>query len=451
MSLPATASSTSDKSRLSAADLADISQVDLKEEVLQAVAKRVIERCEKLATCSESKEHLARTFCSPAMKSAHAQLTTWMTKAGVEPRFDAAGNIIGRRQGVGDESTRRCVCIGSHLDTVVDAGRYDGPLGVMLGLAMIELLQQHQVGLPMDIDVLGFSEEEGVRFQSPYIGSKAIVGELLPNDPLLERLDAHGVSMGQALKHFGCDPQKLREAAYDPKRVAAFIEPHIEQGPVLEVEQLPVGVVSAIAGQTRARFRFKGVAGHAGTVPMKVRNDALVAASQFVVDVEKIAHRHPGMMATVGQILASPNVANVIPSEVAVRLDVRHATDSERELAFFEINQRAMAIAQRRRVACQLEWVEEQPAVECDHTLTDMLANSVQAAGLRVHRMPSGAGHDAVTMSHRFPTSLLFIRCGGGVSHHPDESVREDDLATSLRVLWHLIAKLAAAENARVQ
>ncbi|MEM6799235.1 MAG: Zn-dependent hydrolase, partial [Planctomycetota bacterium] len=311
------------------------------EATFEAASNRVMQRSHVLATCTDSEEGLTRLFCSGAMRAAHECFRLWMSNAGMVVRVDEAGNLIGRRPAAA--AGARFVIIGSHLDTVVNAGRHDGTLGVLIGLALAEVCEEEGIELPVALDVVGFSEEEGIRYQSPYIGSRAIAGDLGAGNPLLERLDDEGVRMADALAGFGCDPSKLGDAAYKPEQVAAFLEPHIEQGPVLEQKDLSLGVVTGIAGQTRASFRFVGETGHAGTVPMSLRRDPLPTAARFVHAVEEAARRRPGTLATVGRMDVLPNVANVIPSEVAVRLDLRQVVDDEREACFVEIHRAAMS------------------------------------------------------------------------------------------------------------
>lgn len=414
-----------------------------------AAAARAMGRSAVLAGCTDGDDGLARLFCSPAMAATHDRLSAWMTAAGMSVRLDAAGNLVGRRA-AGDGSSR-ALLVGSHLDTVVNAGRYDGTLGVLLGLGLAELCHETAVELPFAVDVIGFSEEEGVRYQSPYIGSRVIAGDLPAGDPLFERLDDSGTRMADTLAGFGCDLDSIPESSYPPESVVAFVEPHIEQGPVLERKGLPLGVVQGIAGQTRAAFRFSGDTGHAGTVPMQDRRDPLPAAALLVAEVERIARACSGAMATVGRLEVLPNVANVIPEEVLVRLDLRHLDDTKRDACFVAIHRAAMAIAEERGVDCRLEWVEQQPATPCDAESVRMLADCVADTGFEPLAMTSGAGHDSVVMAGRFPTSLLFLRCGGGLSHHPDESVLEEDVEAALRVLWRLVMKRAEQESSAAE
>lgn len=419
-----------------------------------------MQRCDELATCTERHGEITRTFCSPAMRQAYEKLRSWMEAAGMNCQLDAATNLIGhhapsrpsplRGRGAGGEGRsklestgekQKTLLIGSHLDSVVNAGRYDGPLGVLMGLALVELLNQNQIQLLFAIDVIAFCEEEGVRYQTPYIGSRAIVGEL--TDELLSRQDAAGISMRDAIQAFGGDPQHLSTATYHPGEVLAYLEPHIEQGPVLELENLPVAVVTGIAGQTRASLRFIGHAGHAGTTPMAARQDALAAAAEFVLEVERIGRSQTGLVATVGQLNVSPNVGNVIPAAVQCRIDVRHIDDTVREAAYQSLLNCAQVIATRRRGHFNLDWVQQQPAVACNANRVALLEQSVAESNLRPLRLASGAGHDTVVLAPHFLSAMLFLRCHGGISHHPAESVAETDVATGLEVMWRFVNKLA--------
>ncbi len=409
--------------------------------MIEEAACRVMQRCDELATCSERPGEITRTFCSPAMQAAHERLRTWMTAAGLECRLDAAANLIGRQK----NRTGRTLLNGSHLDSVINAGRYDGVLGVLMGLALAEILEQTQTQLPFALEVIAFCEEEGVRFRTPYIGSRAAAG-LWPDD-LLQRRDAQGHMLADVLRTFGGNPEQIADAAYDPNQVIAYIEPHIEQGPVLEAEGLPVGIVTGITGQTRAGLTFRGQAGHAGTVPMHARRDALAAAAQWITDVEELARYQSGLVATIGCVQVRPGAINVIPDEVSLTLDVRHLEDTVRTWAADNILQRAEQVSRSRGINYALDWVQHEPAVKCDEPCIRLLEQAVADVGLRCFRLPSGAGHDAAIMGKRFPAAMLFVRCAGGVSHHPDEAVAKADVAIALEVLWRLVYKLADEEK----
>jgi allantoate deiminase len=421
-------------------------------------AHRTMRRCDELVTCTERPGEITRTFCSTAMRDAYEKLRGWMEAVGMEWRLDAATNLVGRHNvilpsplsgsGAGGEGrsettsprSQKTLLIGSHLDTVVNAGRYDGPLGVLMGLALVELLRENQQPLPFAIDVIAFCEEEGVRYQTPYIGSRAIVGEL--TDELLDRRDPAGISMRDAIQAFGGNPKQLSTAVYHASEVIAYLEPHIEQGPVLELESLPVAIVTGIAGQTRASLQFIGHAGHAGTTPMTVRQDALAAAAEFILEVERLGSSQPGLVATVGQLNVSPNVGNVIPGAVQCRIDVRHIDDAVREGSCQTLMTCGESIAVKRAVQFNLDWVQQQPAVACNANFIKLLEQSVAESNLRPLRLASGAGHDTAVLAPYFPAAMLFLRCRGGISHHPAESVAEADVAAGLEVMWRFVNKL---------
>src|SRR5437867_1234170 len=407
------------------------------------VAKRAVDRCLMLAKLSEEEHQTTRTFLTPPMHEAHRLVRGWMEDAGMTVTVDAIGNLRGLLQGA--RSNAPLLLMGSHLDTVPGAGAFDGVLGVMLGLSLVETLDD-QTRPEFGIEIIAFSEEEGVRFGVPFLGSKALTGLLDPT--ILQRLDARGITVTQAIRDFGLDPGDLKDAEFRSKALG-YIEFHIEQGPVLDSLNLPVGVVEAIAGQTRLEVRFEGKTNHAGTTPMHLRRDALPAASEWIIEVEREATSTPGLIATVGSIAAMPGAANVIAGEARATLDVRCADDSRRTAAVRRLLDRASAIAERR----QLEWTSElrleQSAVACDREWTNAMVRSVQMAGYPTHRMVSGAGHDAMVMASRMPVTMLFIRSPGGISHHSSETVKIDDVAASLQVGWHFLKQAALHASTR--
>jgi len=390
-------------------------------------ADDVISRCYELATHSEELGFTTRPFLAPSARQVHQALTTWMQQAGMHVRIDAAGNLRGFYEGERD----RRLLIASHLDTVRDAGAFDGVLGVVLGIALVEALRGRK--LAYGIEVVGFSEEEGVRFGVPFLGSRALVGTL--DAELLARRDEQGISVAQAIRAFGLNPDALPEAQIGAD-VFAYFEFHIEQGPVLDQMKLPLAVVHDIAGQTRASVTFRGQAGHAGTTPMKWRHDALTAAAEWVLAVEEEARQQAddGLVATVGEIHAEPGSANVIPGAVRVSLDVRHASDSARRRAVKQLATQARHIARVRGLA--LEWEDrlDQPAVSMSRRLSRFLEGAVKAAGFPIHKMTSGAGHDAMILAPHVPSAMLFLRSPGGISHHPKEAVLREDVAAALDV-----------------
>jgi allantoate deiminase len=391
-----------------------------------AYAATVLERCDQLAAFSEEPERLTRRFGTPALRHAGEAVSGWMEAAGMAVRRDAIGNLIGR---LGD-ADRRTLLIGSHLDTVRDAGRYDGPLGVLVAIASLERLRDEERSLPYAVEVVAFADEEGVRFGTGYLGSSVLAGSFDSAD--LERRDAEGVTLADALRAFGGDPDRLASARRDPVDMIGYYEVHIEQGPVLEAGSAALGVVSAIAGQTRARITFTGTAGHAGTVPMALRRDALCAAAEFVTAVEAIARNQDGVVATVGQLEVRPGVSNVIPGRATLSLDLRHTADLVRESVAARLRGRADEIADARALAIDWEVLQETSAVQCSIELTELLAEAVVAGGRPAMRLASGAGHDAVALSTVTPIAMLFVRCAGGVSHNPAESVAAEDVAEAI-------------------
>lgn len=375
------------------------------------------------------------------MHAAHRLTTEWMEAGGMSVRCDAAGNLRGTYSPAGCDSSRWLV-IGSHLDTVADAGRYDGVLGVMMGIAVVEALRQANVALPWAIEVIGFSEEEGVRFRLPFIGSRPLTGTF--DEALLTLQDDAGVSLGQALSAFGCDPNAISDCRETPGSIVTYIEPHIEQGPLLEATHQPLGVVTAIAGQTRLTVEWAGEGGHAGTAPMNLRNDPLPIAGRWAIEVEDAGRTTPGLVATVGRLSVDPNVPNCIPRCVTASLDVRHQDDAVRIAAVEKLLALAEELAQAANLAMRVERQHEHSAVTMDARLVEVLANSVTEVQGSPQRMVSGAGHDAGVMAAVAPTAMLFLRSPGGVSHHPAEAVEESDVAIGLRVLVHYIHALAA-------
>jgi allantoate deiminase len=402
------------------------------------IATRAVDRCLALAKLSEEEGRTTRTFLSPPMREAHRLIRSWMEDAGMAVNVDAIGNL--RAVFEGGRSNSPLLLMGSHLDTVPGAGPFDGVLGVMLALSLVEVLDK-QTRPDFGIEVIAFSEEEGVRFGVPFLGSKALTG-LLDRD-VLQRQDARGITITQAIRDFGLDPGKLVDTEFRTEALG-YVEFHIEQGPVLDSLSLPVGVVEAIAGQSRLEVRFQGKTNHAGTTPMHLRRDALPAASEWILEVEREASATPGLVATVGSITAAPGAANVIPGDVRASLDVRHSDDSVRTASARRILDRASAIAKRRELQLSWEVRQEQRATACDSRLTEIMARSVEAAGYPVHRMVSGAGHDAMVMASRMPVAMLFIRSPGGVSHHSDETVRVEDVASSLDVGLRFLEQLGS-------
>ncbi len=411
-------------------------------DALASAAARLARQLDALGRVSDEHGRLTRTFLSPAMRRANAWVAKVMRESGLKVHEDATGNVIGRREG--EVSGAKTLLLGSHLDTVRDAGRFDGALGVLLPIAALADLRRRGVTLPFAVEVIGFSEEEGVRFASAYLGSKGYTGQLRPAD--LKKSDENGVTVQQALdafnrRKFEPAPMRLRRS-----NLLGYIEAHIEQGPVLEKAGRAVGVVSAIAGQTRGRVTFVGRAGHAGTTPMGLRRDALAGAAEFVLRAESRARKQPPLVATVGTIAATPGAPNVIPGRVVVSLDIRHPSDDRRKSGLRRLLAEAREIARRRGLTCQWQQTQDNGAVACSPELSAVLAQSVRATRGRALKLVSGAGHDAVVMSNRMPVGMLFVRCRGGLSHHPDEHVSPLDLKVALRVMVDFLERLAKRE-----
>jgi allantoate deiminase len=369
------------------------------------------------------------------MHEVHELLCDWMEAAGMIVRIDAIGNLRGFWPGLVPGSPR--LLIGSHLDTVPNAGAFDGILGVVLGVAIVEELKGQL--LPFAIEVIGFSEEEGVRFSKPFLGSLALTGKLDPE--MLAHADPNGISVRQAIQAYGLDPTQLSAAAL-ANEAFAYLEVHIEQGPVLENEDTSLGVVEALVGQTRMELIFTGHANHAGTTPMHLRHDAMSTAAEWIVAVEDYASSHSGLVATVGKVEVAPGAGNVIAGKVTASLDIRHADDSVREASVIAILKLSETAAARRGTHVTSHKQLEQPAVPLDPHLTSLLNKAAAQAGFPARRMTSGAGHDAMILAPRIPSAMLFLRSPGGLSHHPDETVLPQDVEAALATAMEFLAQL---------
>ena len=402
---------------------------------------RAVARCDALGVppYSDRADGLFRGYLSPAYLAAQDRLAEWMRDAGMTVRRDAAGNLVGRYDGTHAEE--RTLVIGSHLDSVRDAGRYDGPLGIMLGVECVAALHARGRRMHFAIEVYAFGDEEGSRFPAAMLTSRAVAGTLDP--ATLDTVDADGVALADALRTAGLDVARFGEARH--ARALAYLEAHIEQGPALEAAGTPVGVVTGIAAQLRYRLTFHGVAGHAGTTAMPLRRDALAAAAELVLAAEHAASGGSAdLVATVGMIQAEPGAANVIPGRVVATLDVRALDPHVRDATARAILAAGEAAATRRGVTLTVEPIHDLPASPCDPTLTGLLAAAMQEAGQRDTRLASGAGHDAMVMAALCPTAMLFVRCRGGVSHNPAEHVDPADADVALRVMLGFIERLGA-------
>lgn len=411
-------------------------------------AQRIVDRCREIAAFSEVRGETTRLYLCEPMRAVHGLLRGWMEVAGMTVTVDAAGNLRGLFDpagisGAGGSAGR--LMVGSHLDTVPRAGAFDGVLGVVMGVALVEEMARAGVRPGFAVEVVGFSEEEGVRFGMPFLGSLAMVGGLTKE--VLERRDARGVSVAEALGAFGCDSAGIPGIAGEMDGVMGYLEVHIEQGPVLESEGRGVGVVDALVGQTRLRVTFTGEANHAGTTPMRLRRDAMTAAAEWVGAVEEVGLRVPGLVATVGRMEARPGAVNVVAGEVVATLDARHAEDGVRTEAVREMRERAEAAGARRGVRVSVEVGMEQAAVRMDQRMVRALtaaAGRVLGGDRDVRVMMSGAGHDAMVMAGRVPSAMLFLRSPGGLSHHPEETVLVEDVETGLAVMAEFVMAMAA-------
>ena len=396
----------------------------------------IVGRINRLGTISETPEHLARIFLTSEHRAAAELILSWMGEAGMHAHLDAIGNVCGRYEG--ERPGLPCLMLGSHYDTVRDAGKWDGPLGLVTAISCVADLHKRGRRLPFAIEVIGFADEEGVRFASTLLGSRAVAGTF--NESVLASKDSAGMSMRDALIQFGLDPDRIGAAARIRSELLAYIELHIEQGPVLEAQNLPVGLVSAISGATRLAAKLTGMAGHAGTVPMALRRDALAGAAECICKIEELCRTDDGgLVGTVGYIHAMPGATNVIPGQVHFTIDLRAPTDTHRKRAVTDIVRQIEMIAKRRKLALQLDVTHENRTVPCAPWLKAQVAAAVAAEGYPVFELPSGAGHDGMAMVDVADVGMLFVRCRGGISHHPDEHVELADADAGARVLLRLI------------
>lgn len=403
--------------------------------------QRLMDRLAALGQFSDEPGRLTRLYLSPAHRAAIGALSQWMEQAGLAVSVDALATVIGRYEGT--QSGAPALLIGSHIDTVRDAGRYDGALGVLAGLIALEELSARGERFPFAIELLAFGDEEGVRFPSTLSGSRAIAGCFDPAS--LAGQDANGISLRQALADFGCDPGAIRRIARPAGSALAYIEAHIEQGPVLEAENLPVGVVTAINGVKRFVVEVRGEAGHAGTVPMELRRDALTGSAEMMVAIEAIV-RGSDTVATVGRADISPGAVNVIPGAVTFTLDVRSPDDTSRDGAVERISNAVAAIAARRGLTARMTLTHQAPATLCSPQIVQGLSDAIRRQDIQPRALPSGAGHDAMVLAPLCPIGMLFVRCAGGISHNPGESITVADAEMCVRVLLDFLRHYKARQ-----
>lgn len=406
---------------------------------MTSLGSAIMRRADELAALSEEPGELTRTFLTAQHKRAGELVIGWMRDAGMTVDFDAIGNVVGRYEG--HAPGLPALWLGSHLDTVRDAGRYDGMLGVLSAIACVGALNREGVRLPFAIEVFGFADEEGARFQSTLSGSRAIAGTFDP--AVLEKRDADGISMADALRRFGGDPGDIATAARRAEHALAYVELHIEQGPVLEAKGLPLGVVTAIAGASRYAIEVAGEAGHAGTVPMGLRHDALAAAAEAVLLVEKRCAEAAGLVGTVGRLSAMPGAVNVIPGLVRFSLDIRAAEDGVRREAVDDILRGLEAICRRRGVRLDVAQTHDHGSTACAPWIMNQIERAISAQGVTPFALPSGAGHDAMALAGIVDVGMLFVRCKGGISHNPGESISTEDAEIGAAALLRFVRDFA--------
>ncbi|TSJ61525.1 allantoate amidohydrolase [Starkeya sp. 3C] len=405
---------------------------------IAALGARAAAMIDELGAISASPDHLTRLFLTPEHRRAADIVARWMAEAGLAVSEDAMGTVRGHWHPAGRDAPR--LLIGSHIDTVVNAGKYDGPMGVILGILAVQEMVRAGFRPPYGIDVLAFGDEEGTRFPTTLSASSAVAGVFPPAS--LAAVDAEGISLRDALVAYGKNPDEIPAAAYDPGKVIAYVEAHIEQGPVLEAEGEPLGVVTAIAGASRLSVTVTGEAGHAGTVPMRMRRDALLGASEMALAVERIAKADPhGMVATVGRMHVEPGSINVIPSRVVFTIDLRSSSDMSRREALTRFEREAHRIADQRHLGVVISAFHEVATVPCYRDLQLRLRNAVADLGHRAPSLPSGAGHDGQAMSKLCPIGMLFVRCRNGVSHNPAEYTSPDDMGLAAAALIRFIER----------
>ncbi|UKE84806.1 allantoate amidohydrolase [Pectobacterium colocasium] len=409
----------------------------------RVAAEQIMSRCDALAEISETPGQLTRVYLSLEHLRANARVGEWMREAGMSVWQDSVGNICGRYEGLTPDAP--ALLLGSHLDTVRNAGRYDGMLGVLTAIEVVRAFHQQGTRLPVALEIIGFGDEEGTRFGITLLGSRGLTGTWPGN--WLECQDAEGTSVAQALTIAGLDPLEVALAARPVSDIAAYLELHIEQGPCLEQQDLALGVVTAINGARRLNCTFLGLAGHAGTVPMTQRQDALAAAADWMAQAERTTRESdPHLVATFGTLQCLPGAANVIPGEVKMTLDIRGPEDAPLDALLEKLLTLGQDIAHQRGCQFSAEEYYRIAATRCDPTLQSILNEAVTQVQGKTLMLPSGAGHDAIAIAERWPVAMLFVRCRGGISHHPDESVTTADVALALQAFYQAVFYHASAQ-----
>jgi allantoate deiminase len=407
-------------------------------------AEKIMARINELALISEDATGITRTFGTKAFIEGSKKVQSWMKEAGLETRVDSVGNVRGRL--LSSKPQAKTFVIASHIDTVVNAGKFDGPLGVLMGLDLIEQLIVTNASLPFNIELIAFSDEEGVRFHTTYLGSRVVAGSF--DLSLLQKKDAVGVSLQEAIQLMEGDINRIKEDAIAEEDWLGYFEIHIEQGPVLYEKEIPVAVVTGIAGQNRVEITFKGMAGHAGTVPMDMRNDALCCAAEFILETEKFALANKEkIVATVGKLTIPNSASNVIPGEVTCLLDLRSADEQQLSSAYETLQNICKKVSAKRNITVDWNLIQTSKPIACNEELNKMLAQSIDASGYEVVKLVSGAGHDAVAISEVAPVSMMFVRCFKGISHNPLEDVEIKDIAAAIKVSDNFIQNLINKHN----
>ncbi len=401
---------------------------------------RIVRRLNDLSQISLTERGVTRLSFTNESEKANQLVSCWMEEAGMTVRRDALNNVIGKYEGTQEDAS--VLLIGSHLDSVVEAGKYDGILGVIVGIEAVQILHENGVQLKHPIEVIGFCDEEGTRFHTTLLGSRAIAGTFREED--LESVDKDGITLARAMQEIGMVPSLYRLAARDPGSILGYLELHIEQGPVLEKKNQACSAVSGIAGQSRLEFRVEGLAGHAGTVPVAMRQDALAGTAEIIQTVERIALQYESLVATVGKLNVSPGASNVIPGMVEGTLDLRSINDPRREEALSRILEECQQIANRRKLKCEFRPVLESPAVPCSSHFIRIIESVLEDHHMEPLRLVSGAGHDAMAVAAITDIGMIFVRCKDGLSHHPDEFASPDDIKAGLSVLLNTILKITA-------
>ena len=402
-------------------------------------AEKVMQQCEELAAISSMPNGVCRTYLTPEHSACNHVVRRWIEQAGMESWQDQAGNICGRYSSANPQA--KILVLGSHLDSIPNAGKYDGILGVLIAIEVVRQFSKAKQRFPFHIDVVGFGDEEGSRFGTTLLGSRAFSGTWLTEWFAL--VDKQGITLANALKEFGSDPEKIATASRAEDNLLAYLEIHIEQGPVLEELNQPLGVVPSIAGARRFIVKIKGKAGHAGTVPMNMRQDALVAAASAIHMVEQIANRFQ-IVATVGQLQCYPGATNVIPGDCHFSIDIRSGRDQTRDLAVKTIQDELNCLIAERKMQIEWEQIHSAPAVECASWIQRLMESVIQDMKLEPVSIVSGAGHDAMSVAEISEVGMMFIRCAGGVSHNPAESVDTVDVAAAIEAFERTILKISS-------